>query len=127
MNLSWNNSVKRNPGLVRPFLSAPLRPSRPLREIPSGWLRPGILLVLALLAACPAHAGEFEFQRQTLALPTNAVLLQSWVFDDIDGDGRADLLALDPDLNKIWIYRQTAGGFPPLPQQTLELPVGTAW
>ena len=49
------------------------------------------------------------------------------LFGDIDDDGRADLLAVGPAENSLWVYRQRASGFGATPDQAIALPPQTAW
>jgi hypothetical protein len=48
-------------------------------------------------------------------------------FVDLDGRGRADLLAIDPATKTLLIYRQHAWGFTNTPDQIIQLPPQTAW
>ncbi|HZL43657.1 MAG TPA: VCBS repeat-containing protein [Verrucomicrobiae bacterium] len=86
------------------------------------WLRYCILL--ALLGAADLGAATNSFQWQMIALPSSAGFSH---FDDLDNDGRCDLLAIDPGQNKLLIYRQRATGFTNAPDQVIDLPPHTAW
>ena len=86
----------------------------------------------------PRHAGEKPvpgpggqgFRATTITIPTKT---HGWtartmsLFGDIDNDGRADLLAVGPAENTLWVFRQRASGFGATPDQAIVLPPQTAW
>jgi hypothetical protein len=84
----------------------------------------GGALLLIFLAAGGVRAETNGFLRQTITLPASAM---TTCFADIDDDGRADLLAVDPEGRELMIYRQRAQGFASVPDQTIQLPPQTAW
>src|SRR5262249_1644895 len=91
----------------------------------------GLAMALLALKSLCAPAAELNYERHIITFPTN---LTSFVrqeissrFIDLDGDKLADLLALSMAENRLWIYRQRATGFASVPDQTLNLPEGTAW
>jgi hypothetical protein len=71
--------------------------------------------------------GAAGFQRQTIVLPGTGPAAPMCRFEDIDGDGRLDLLVVRPGENILWIYRQRPSGFPAAPDQAIALPPQTAW
>jgi hypothetical protein len=62
--------------------------------------------------------------RQLITLPANA---DAPLFVDADGDGRSDLLAIDPVEKKLFYYHQRPAGFTNSPDQAITLPPQTAW
>ena len=84
----------------------------------------GQIGVLVLLVATAAGAQTNGFLRQRLTLPSTA---GATLFEDIDNDGRADLLAVDPVARKLLIYRQRQSGFTNAPDQVIGLPPQTGW
>jgi hypothetical protein len=87
-------------------------------------------LVMWLLAAGIAGAAEYDFQRQTIQIPTTNALgaaRRQVLFADIDRDRLEDLVVVGPHENRVWIYRQRASGFPEQPDQAIELPPQTGW
>ncbi|HEY5910401.1 MAG TPA: VCBS repeat-containing protein [Verrucomicrobiae bacterium] len=91
---------------------------------------PEIAIAFSLVAAEPAGAAALEFQRQTIHVPAASGAWRGWQMSclaDIDNNGLADLLAVGPAENKLWIYRQQASGFSLSPDQVIELPAQTAW
>ena len=56
---------------------------------------------LLLLAGNAAHAGTNDFRQQAITLPGNA-----WAsrFADLNQDGRFDLLAVDAEEKKLFIF-----------------------
>jgi hypothetical protein len=71
-----------------------------------------------------AAAQTNGFLRQKLTLPPTE---GETLFEDIDNDGRADLLALEPVARKLLIYRQRQSGFTNAPDQIISLPPQTGW
>ena len=59
-----------------------------------------------------------------ITLPANA---GEPFFVDIDGDGRSDLLVIDPVEKKLLNYHQRPDGFTNSPDQAIPLPPQTAW
>ncbi len=85
-------------------------------------------LLVTLLAAHVVRAEIGEFQRQSITVPTKSVASLVWsLFADVEGDGLADLLAVGPVENRLWIYCQRASGFSDQPDQAVTLPSQTAW
>ena len=83
----------------------------------------GVILLLCLTTNV-ARAGPVELSHQTVTLPVNT---SEPIFVDIDEDGRADLLVLDPVEKKLLNYHQHSNGFSNSPDQTISLPPQTAW
>jgi len=87
--------------------------------------------LLPAFLAFASHAAEPIYQRQLITFPTNMIITPQREirsrFIDVDGDGLADLLALNIAEEKLWIYRQRTTGFADVPDDTLTLPPGTAW
>jgi hypothetical protein len=80
--------------------------------------------ITSVLVPPEAHAATNGFQMQTIVLPA----VGGWSrFVDLDGGGRADLIALNPRDSQLVIFHQTTSGFPGTPSQTLKLPPQTAW
>lgn len=83
--------------------------------------------MIFIIAGQVALAGEIQYRRQVVGIPTNSCLQRLWRFVELDKDGRKDLLTLDPVDHTIGVYRQAATGFPAAPQQAIELPKGSPW
>jgi hypothetical protein len=83
-----------------------------------------VTVLLMLLAVNAGGAGPVELSRQTITLPANA---GAPLFVDIDGNGRFDLLVIDPVEKKLWRWRQRPDGFRNSPDQAIALPPQTAW
>ena len=87
-------------------------------------LRLAVNTLLFLLAASVSRAGTNDFRQQAIALPGNA-----WAsrFADLNRDGKFDLLAVDAEEKKLFIFRQRTSGFTNAPDQVITLPPLTAW
>src|SRR5215468_3460095 len=70
--------------------------------------------VLLLSAPDDRAAEPGGFQRQIITLPVG---VRVWEFIDVNQDGRADLLAIDPVEKRVLIYLQRASGFADTPDQ----------
>ncbi len=79
---------------------------------------------LVLLSAGANGAGTNGFEREMITLSANGGASR---FADVDGDGRLDLLAVDPVRKKLLIYRQRASGFKDAAEQIVGLPPQTGW
>ena len=86
-------------------------------------LRLGAFFSLCLLANA-SQAVPMVLTPQTIALPASA---GAPLFADLDGDGLADLLVIDPVAKTLLIHRQHADGFSASPDQTMALPKQTSW
>jgi hypothetical protein len=80
-----------------------------------------LLMFLEVKANC---AGPVVLSPQWITLPASA---DAPLFADIDGDGRSDLLAMDPLQKKLLNYHQRPGGFTNSPDQAIDLPPLTVW
>jgi hypothetical protein len=83
----------------------------------------GVLLPLFLAV----HVGQAEpvvLSPQLVTLPANA---GKPLFVDVDGDGRSDLLVIDPVEKMLFYYHQRLAGFTNSPDQVIPLPPQTAW
>jgi hypothetical protein len=87
-------------------------------------IRTNGLILLMFLALNVGRAGPVELLPQIITLPANA---GPPLFVDIDGDGRSDLLVIDPLEKKLLNYHQRADGFTNSPDQVIPLPPQTAW
>jgi hypothetical protein len=81
-------------------------------------------MLLMFLAVNGGWAGPVELSRQTITLPANA---GEPLFADIEGNGRCNLLVIDPVEKRLLNYRQRPDGFSNLPDQAIALPPQTAW
>ncbi len=86
-----------------------------------------IRFVLLLLLADVAGATAVEYERQTIAVPSDHGGWLTPCLADIDGDGLTDLLVLLPAQHELLVYRQRASGFAATPDQTVAPPDQTAW
>jgi hypothetical protein len=84
----------------------------------------GAVLLLCLAVNAGRAAGPVELSRQSITLPANA---GDPLFVDIEGNGRCNLLVIDPVEKKLLNYRQRPDGFTNSPDQVLPLPPQTAW
>ena len=84
-------------------------------------LRLGLGICMAVSAG---QAGPVELPRQTITLPANA---DDPLFADLEGNGRCNLLVIDPVGKKLLNYRQRPDGFGNSPDQAIALPPQTAW
>jgi hypothetical protein len=84
----------------------------------------GAASLLTFLAAAVGGTAPIELSRQLITLPANA---SAPLFADTDGDGRSDLLVLDPVEKKLLNYHQRPAGFTNSPDQVIPLPPQTAW
>lgn len=82
------------------------------------------LLLAICLATNLCHAAPVALASQTIDLPVNS---GAPFFTDIDGNGRRDLLVIDRGQNNLLLYRQRDRGFSTAPDQTIPLPLNTAW
>ncbi len=64
------------------------------------------------------------FLCQMITLPAKGMKTS---FVDLNGQGRFDLLAVDSNGKRLFIYRQHADGFTNTPDQIIELPPHTGW
>jgi hypothetical protein len=87
-------------------------------------IRTNGLILLMFLALNVGRAGPVELLPQIITLPANA---GPPLFVDIDGDGRSDLLVIDPLEKKLLNYHQRVDGFTNSPDQVIPLPPQTAW
>ena len=81
-------------------------------------------LLFAALALNASGAAPVQMSPRTLILPENVDYLR---FVDIDGDGRADMLAMDGVEKRLLNYHQRSDGFASAPDQIIPLPPQTAW
>jgi hypothetical protein len=79
---------------------------------------------LLFLAVNVVWAEPVKLPRQVVTLPPNS---RAPLFVDIDGDGRSDLLVIDPVEKKLLNYHQRPAGFTNSADQVLPLPPQTAW
>jgi hypothetical protein len=84
----------------------------------------GRVILLLLLAVNTGRAGPVELSPQVITLPANS---SEPHFVDIGGDGRIDLLVMDPVEKKLLNYHQGPDGFADTPDQIIPLPPQTAW
>lgn len=84
----------------------------------------GGAFLLMFLALSAGRAAPVALSRQTITLPANAA---QPLFADIEGDGRCDLLVLDPVQKELLNYHHRPGGFSNSPDQAIPLPPQTAW
>ena len=115
--------------LIRRFhtwLKPGVNESRLIRAGKQGTLRINAVLsfLAKVLAAGAAWAGPIAIPRQVVALPENTT---TPLFVDVEGNGRANLLALDPVEKKLLNYRQGGRGFGDAPDQSISLPPTTTW
>jgi hypothetical protein len=82
------------------------------------------VLLLMFLALNVSRAEPVVLSPQLITLPASTSMLR---FVDVDGDGRCDLLLIDPVAKKLLNYHQRPGGFPSAPDQVIPLPPETAW
>jgi hypothetical protein len=85
------------------------------------------LSLLLVLAGAVHAAGVPTLKRQVIEVPSTA---SDWIWTywkDINKDGLTDLLALVESQGRVFIYNQNTSGLPSAPDQSLELPEGTAW
>ena len=83
----------------------------------------GVMLGM-LVAVTAGRAGPVELSCQTITLPANA---GAPLFADIEGNGRCNLLVIDPVEKKLLNYHQRPEGFRSSPDQAMALPPQTAW
>lgn len=91
-----------------------------------GWC--GCVILLLVLAVNTGRAGPVELSPQVITLPANTSephFIDHFV--DISGDGRFDLLVIDPGEKKLLNYHQRPDGFGNSPDQVIPLPPQTAW
>jgi hypothetical protein len=81
-------------------------------------------LLLLFLALTVRGAGPVVLSPQSITVPASTSMVR---FVDVDGDGRSDLLVLDPEEKKLLIYHQHPDGFTNAPDQVIALPPQTAW
>ena len=81
-------------------------------------------ILLMFLAVNAGRAAPVELSSRLITLPPNA---GPPLFVDVDGDGRSDLLVIDPVEKKLLNYHQRADGFTNSPDQVISLPPQTAW
>ena len=81
-------------------------------------------ILLILLAVNTGRAGPVALSPRVITLPPNASAPR---FVDVDGDGRCDLLVLDPVQKRLFTYHQLPAGFSSAPDQAIPLPPQTAW
>src|SRR5205809_8137755 len=67
-----------------------------------------VLILLMLLAGKAGWAAPVALSRQVITFPANA---SEPLFVDIEGNGRADLLVMDPVERKLLTYLQRPDGF----------------
>jgi hypothetical protein len=103
-------------GVGDPGVPAGRRP--PAKPFPSG------LLLLFFFTINTSWSAPVELSRQVIDLPADA---ERPLFTDIDGDGRSDLLVMDPAQKQLWHYHQRSTGFSNAPDQIVSLPPQTAW
>ncbi len=84
----------------------------------------GGAILWILLAGNGSRAAPVELSHQTITLPANA---GEPLFADIEGNGRSDLLVIDPVEKKLLNYHRRPDGFSNLPDQAIALPPQTAW
>jgi hypothetical protein len=84
----------------------------------------GSVALLIAFALSVNAAGPLALPRQTISPPASA---RAPLFVDVDGDGRSDLLVIDPVRNELLNYHQRPAGFTNTPDQILALPAQTAW
>jgi hypothetical protein len=82
------------------------------------------LCSLLFLAVNVVWAEPVKLSPQSITLPANA---RAPLFVDVDGDGRSDLLVIDPVRKELLNYHQRTGGFTNSADQVLPLPPQTAW
>ncbi len=87
-------------------------------------LWPRITILLLFLAVNVGRAGPVALSPQLITLPPTADEL---IFADVVGEGRSDLLVLDPVEKKLLNYCQRPDGFTNSPDQVIPLPPQTAW
>lgn len=81
--------------------------------------------LLPLLLALNVRGAEpVALSARWITLPASASMLR---FADVDGDGLADLLVLDPAERTLLNYHQRPDGFPSAPDQVIPLPPKVAW
>jgi hypothetical protein len=81
-------------------------------------------ILLIFLAVNAGWAGPVVLSRQVITLPANA---GAPLFADVEGNGRCNLLVLDPVEKKLLNYHQRPDGFTNSPDQVIPLPPQTAW
>ena len=85
-------------------------------------------VALLFVLAGAVHAADVPtLKRQVVQVPSTP---SDWTWPywkDINKDGLVDLLALVQRQNRVFICLQNKSGFPSAPNQSLELPEGTAW
>ena len=85
---------------------------------------PRCIGLFTFLALNMGLAAPIELTPQLIILPASASAPR---FADVDGDGRSDLLVIDPEKKSLLIYRQRPAGFTNSPDQAILLPPQTAW
>jgi hypothetical protein len=83
--------------------------------------------LLLVLVGTIRGGGVPTLKRQVIQVPSTP---SDWIWPywkDIDKNGLVDLLALVQRQGRVFIYLQKDSGFPSAPNQSLQLPEGTAW
>jgi hypothetical protein len=88
------------------------------------FLRTGAAILLLFLAMNAGRAGPVVLSRQVITLPANTGVP---LFADVEGNGRCDLLVIDPVEKTLLNYHQRPDGFTNSPDQVIPLPPQTAW
>jgi len=84
----------------------------------------GIVFLWTVAGASVGQAEPVQLTAQVITLPTGA---GKPIFADVDGDGRAELLVIDQETEKVLSYHQGANGFASSPEQAIDLPPQTGW
>jgi len=81
-------------------------------------------ILLMFLTVNAGRAAPVELSRQVITLPAYA---GAPLFADVEGNGRCNLLVIDPVERKLLNYHQRPNGFTNSPDQAIPLPPQTAW